>query len=297
MQGSRESKTIQKSNKSRQKRLIILLNLVLLIIIFIIVLMVFGLDNDLVVTKYSLESEKISEPLKIVYLSDLHSCYYGEDQEDLVDTVIAQEPDVILWGGDIVDDDFVNLNPQNAYIAMRRLAEVYPSYYVSGNHELWSWQIDSITSMIERIGVEVLSAESVELTAEIILHGIDDPDIDYYKLSSSETLDYDEQLDAISDIDQDKFNILLAHRPERIEEYAELAVDLTISGHAHGGQWRLPGINFGLFSPNQGLFPKYTSGFYEYEEMKLLVGRGLSRESTSIPRIFNPPEVIVLILS
>jgi predicted MPP superfamily phosphohydrolase len=105
---------------------------------------------------------------------------------------------------------------------------------------------------------------------------------------------YGAQLENLSGIGSGEvFSILMSHRPERMEELLPLAPDLVVSGHAHGGQWRLPGLlENGLLSPNQGLFPKYTNGEYFFGETELIVSLGLARESTIIPRIFNRPEVV-----
>ena len=100
-----------------------------------------------------------------------------------------------------------------------------------------------------------------------------------------------------SQVEPETFSVLLAHRPERIEAYLESPFDLVVSGHAHGGQWRIPGILNGFIAPNQGLFPQYAGGQYDFEDAALIVSRGLARESTRIPRIFNRPEVVVIDLT
>lgn len=100
---------------------------------------------------------------------------------------------------------------------------------------------------------------------------------------------------ASSDIDPRAFTVLLAHRPERIDKYAATGdFDLVVSGHAHGGQVRIPGLINGLFAPNQGFFPKYAGGQYEVDGTTLVVSRGLARESTRIPRVFNRPELVLV---
>jgi len=98
----------------------------------------------------------------------------------------------------------------------------------------------------------------------------------------------------LQDEPKEQFTLLLSHRPERIEDYLGYPFDLILSGHAHGGQWRLPGIVNGLYAPNQGLFPKYAGGRYDFEDTAFLVSRGLARESTKIPRVFNRPELVVV---
>ncbi|MGX8705934.1 MAG: metallophosphoesterase, partial [bacterium] len=92
----------------------------------------------------------------------------------------------------------------------------------------------------------------------------------------------------------ESYAVLLAHRPEYAELYAECGFDLVLSGHAHGGQWRVPGLLNGLFAPNQGLFPKYTGGVYQIDDTTMVVSRGLARESTRVPRFYNRPELVIV---
>ncbi|MDE5792514.1 MAG: metallophosphoesterase, partial [Oscillospiraceae bacterium] len=90
------------------------------------------------------------------------------------------------------------------------------------------------------------------------------------------------------------YKILLSHRPELFEDYVTANFDLVLAGHAHGGQWRIPVILNGLYAPDQGLFPKFAGGFYQKENTTMIVSRGLARESTRIPRIYNQPELVVI---
>jgi predicted MPP superfamily phosphohydrolase len=117
--------------------------------------------------------------------------------------------------------------------------------------------------------------------------GIDDPSIGRFN--------FDRQLEnAFDSVDSNLYTILLSHRPERFQQLSEYECDLILSGHAHGGQWRIPFILDGLIAPNQGIFPKYTSGTHTLNDTKMIVSRGLARESTRIPRVFNPPELVVI---
>jgi predicted MPP superfamily phosphohydrolase len=136
-------------------------------------------------------------------------------------------------------------------------------------------------------GVNVLQGDcrSIGVNGNTITFcGVDDPDSDVYESHLKRVCDQ---------ITEEGFHVLLAHRPERIEEYLECPFDLILSGHAHGGQWRLPGIINGLYAPHQGLFPKYAGGRYDFEDAVFVVSRGLARESTKIPRMFNRPELVV----
>lgn len=248
----------------------------------LVLLLILALDNRLVVRRYEIETDKLTEDVRIAVVSDLHSCAYGENQRELLDAVAAEAPDLVLLPGDIVDDV---LPEDNAWTVLEALAESWPCCYVTGNHEWWSGEAERICRDIEALGIHVLRGESVDISVKdqtLIVYGIDDPD-------SGE-----DQLSALSPTAGDGYAILLAHRPERIAEYRQYPFDLVVSGHAHGGQWRIPGILNGLYAPNQGFFPAYAGGCYDVDGLAFVVSRGLSRESTRIPRLFNPPELVVL---
>ena len=248
-----------------------------------------GLDTRLAVRRYRVESGKLERNVRMVFLSDLHSCEYGPEQRALLELVARQEPDVILLGGDWVDDDFGHRPPELAYEAARGLVEMAPTYYVCGNHEIWSGYGEDLKREIAGCGVTVLAGDEVVLGEEIRLFGMDDPAV------GEET--WEAQLaEGRRRLEESRFSILLTHRPERVEEYG--GFDLILAGHAHGGQWRLPGLINGLYAPDQGWFPAYAGGRYDLEQGNvMIVGRGLSRESTRVPRFFDRPEIVVVELA
>ena len=120
-----------------------------------------------------------------------------------------------------------------------------------------------------------------------------------YKKAKLEKLNtFDQQLDALKAQAQEaNFTILLTHRPELFERYVARGFDLVLCGHAHGGQWRIPGVLNGLLAPNQGLFPPYAGGRYERGNTTMIVSRGLAKETTFVPRILNPPELVVVTIT
>lgn len=265
-----------------KKRLILLTALAVLLL-----LLVLALDSRLAVRTYTLETDEVTAPVRLAVVTDLHSCAYGENQEELASAVLNldPQPDGVLLVGDIVDDQ---LPEENAWTAVSRLAEFYCCFYVTGNHEWWSGEAERICREMERLGVTVLRGQSVSLSTSqgqtVEVCGIDDLDSDA-----------EGQLEQVGNsVNEDTFTILMAHRPEMIDEYRKYPFDLVVSGHAHGGQWRIPGLLNGLYAPNQGLFPQYAGGQYDWEETTLVVSRGLARESTRVPRLFNRPEVVVL---
>lgn len=258
----------------------------LVLLLLLVVTAVRALDTSLSVRTYEIESEKVTEGVRVALITDLHCCDYGEGQRELLDAVEARQPDIVLLAGDIIDDDR-SLSWERGYATVEALAKQWPTYYATGNHEFWTNEVDGVCNQLERRGVTVLRGESVSV-AGLTVCGIDDPDV-------GET-QWQGQLSKVSgELDSASFSILISHRPERVEDYIGKGFDLVVSGHAHGGQWRLPGIINGLIAPNQGLLPKYAGGQYALEDgTDMVVSRGLARESTWVPRIFNPPELVLI---
>lgn len=252
-------------------------------------------DTRLTVRHYTISSEKLTGTVRMLLITDLHSCEYGDSQSGLIEAIARQNPDVILLGGDICDD---LLPHDNVEALLKGIARRYPCYYVTGNHEYWSRDIGTILDLFRSYGVTVLDGSCKALTVKgqrIRLCGITDPDATKYTDSA---IDVQEQLNRLRPETQSKdFTILLAHRPELIEAYADCGFDAVLSGHTHGGQWRLPGVVNGLLAPDQGLFPRYAGGIYTVDHTVLVVSRGLAKESTRIPRIFNRPELVTVELT
>lgn len=279
-------------HKTRHLRFMVGIPIIILVQALILV---FGCNSSLSVSYYDVETDKINGQIKAVLVADLHSCYYGEGQMELINAIDGEDPDAILLSGDIFDDDMLK---ENTVEFIKGVSGNYPCYYVTGNHEFRGGKADDFKAILESYGVKVLEGTSdiLELGGDKIrICGIDDPETDRYP---SRSMPYTEQLNRLSEelTDDGLFTILLSHRPERISQVLPLKPDLVLAGHAHGGQWRLPILlENGLLAPNQGLFPKYTNGEYFFGDTELIVSRGLARESTRlVPRIFNRPEIVVI---
>ena len=263
--------------------------LITLLTAIIILLVIAAFYNRLTVTEYNICSDKISKTVKIVFLTDLHSCKYGKSQQELIERIDEQNPDIIMMSGDIMDDVLPDIRTIEF---LEGIKNKYPCYYVTGNHEIWSGRVEEQKNMFRSYGVVVLEGDCADIVVNeqnLSICGIDDPVI-------GKDI-WDKQWENISSIiNPERYCILLSHRPELFEDYyADYDFDLALTGHAHGGQWRIPLIlKNGLLAPHQGLFPKYTNGIYERNKTKMLVSRGLARESTRVPRIYNPPELIVI---
>ena len=226
---------------------------------------------------------------RLAVLTDLHACFYGEGQADLLSAVAEQSPDLVLLGGDIVDDD-PGMPEERALETVEALAARWPVYYVTGNHEFWTGRVEEVKDRLRARGAVVLEGvcRTVEAAGQTIqVAGVDDPAVGEAAWRAQLSA-------AAAGVDGEHFSLLLTHRPERVEDYAGLGFDLILAGHAHGGQWRLPGLINGLIAPDQGLFPRYAGGRYRLGESVLLVSRGLARESTRVPRLFNRPELVVV---
>lgn len=278
--------------------------LLLIISALLLVLLAAALDCRLIVRHYRVEAAAIATPLRLALITDLHSCRYGENEQQLAAAIDKELPDIVLLGGDIFDD---KIPDDNTAALLQSIADQYPCYYVTGNHEYWAGQAAFTTKMqiLAAYGVKRLSGTTEELTINgqtITICGADDPD-SYRIVKNARPADglaaFQQQLANIAPNDMNKHNytILLAHRPEYFALYAEQGFDLALCGHAHGGQWRLPGLINGVYAPNQGLLPKYAGGLYQQRRTTMIVSRGLARESTRIPRLFNRPELVIIDLT
>ncbi len=284
----------------RRKRRIIP---IIIAAVVLLLLTLSALDVRLRVVSYTVTDGRIETPVRIVLITDLHSCKYGEGQKKLLDAIDAQKPDLILLGGDIFDDDLPN---DNTLTVLKHVSERYRCFYVSGNHEYWYEDPEALLDTVRDLGIPILhgTCETVSVGQTTLnLCGIADPACAEIGLDENATEQRKaareavtaEQLQSAKDAAEDGYyTILLAHRPELIETYAQYGFDLVVSGHAHGGQVRIPGLVNGLFSPGEQWFPKYAGGEYRVEETLLIVSRGLARESTAAPRIWNRPELAVI---
>lgn len=263
---------------------------ILPVLAILVALALIALDERLILRTYTVASPKLTAEVRLAVVTDFHS---SDNADDVVAMVASCAPDAVLLVGDLFDDDTQNRPPERTLSLMRQLSAQYPCYYVSGNHEAWTGEMDALYQQTEEAGVTVLRMSSGVLTVRgqrIALCGIPDP----YEMVFSGAPDTEEQLrQALEDVDSADFTVLLAHRPELLAKYAQFPLDLVVSGHAHGGQVRIPGVLNGLYAPNQGWFPKLAGGAYTQDGTTLIVSRGLAVR-TWLPRIFNRPEVVLM---
>lgn len=263
---------------------------ILPVLAILVALALIALDERLILRTYTVASPKLTAEVRLAVVTDFHS---SDNADDVVAMVASCAPDAVLMVGDMFDDDTADRPTERTLSLMRQLSAQYPCYYVSGNHEAWTGEMDALYQQTEEAGVTVLRMSSGVLTVRgqrIALRGVPDP----YEMVYSGAPDTDEQLrQAMENVDSADFTVLLAHRPELLAKYAQFPLDLVVSGHAHGGQVRIPGVLNGLYAPNQGWFPKLAGGAYTQDGMTLIVSRGLAVR-TRLPRIFNRPEVVLV---
>lgn len=253
-----------------------------IIIGWLLILAAVALDEGITVPRYKINSDKIKKPLRIVLLTDFHSSSYGKNQQVLTDVIDEQAPDIILLAGDIAENV---RNHKHTEELLEQIAGKYPCFYTVGNHEEWSGECGKIKEMFRSYGVTVLEGDSEILDFEgqkIRISGADNSlPLEQYKACCEAAGD-------------DIFTVFMSHRPDHVDMYSGRGFDLVVSGHAHGGQVRIPHILNGLYAPNQGIFPKYAGGRYTLADGKteMIVSRGLCKNI--FPRVFNPPEVVVI---
>ncbi len=228
----------------------------------------------------------------VAQISDLHNTELGKDNGRIIGLLEEASPDIIVMTGDLIDSRRTDIDTALAFV--NQAVKIAPCYFVTGNHESRIGGYSELKQGLEAAGVTVLDGRCVGIEkdgASITLAGYDDPSFK----SKTDSAKYSE----IADIElkklqvaQKDFVVLLAHRPELFEVYARHKVDLVFSGHAHGGQFRLPFVG-GLYVPNQGLFPEYDSGIYVSGDTQMMVSRGLGNSIMPI-RINNRPEVVAV---
>ncbi|MBQ6019828.1 MAG: metallophosphoesterase [Clostridia bacterium] len=235
----------------------------------------------------------------IVQISDLHDESFGENNETLLRLLSEAKPDLIAITGDIADGNRMAL--EHALALIPEIVKVAPCYFAAGNHEsgIGEDNYRLLEQTMNDAGVTILSDEYIYLSrgdGRIVLAGLQDP----YFVSEHRVFGKKgygvirEKLESLA-LPRDEYTVLLSHRPEVFELYVEYGVDLALTGHAHGGQIRLPLLG-GLIAPHQGLFPKYDAGMYEKDGTQMYVNRGLGNSRLPL-RINDRPEIAVIRLT
>ena len=244
------------------------------------------------VTHYTVASDRLPQAFnhfKIVVVSDFHNAEFGKENDTLIKLIEKEKPDIIAFTGDLVDSRRTDI--ETADDLVRNLAEIAPCYYVTGNHEArLGEQYQKLEKILLEENVVVLHDRYTELTRnneKILIAGLDDPNFTDINSAVHNSI-LETKLDGMNL--SDSYFVLLSHRPEAFEAYTSAGADLVLSGHAHGGQFRLPFIG-GIAAPNQGLFPKYDGGMYSENHTTMIVSRGVGNSIIPV-RINNRPEIV-----
>ena len=277
-----------------KKKKFIFLAIAAAVLVALVIWIAWG-NTALELNTYTISSSKLPQSFdgyRIAHVSDLHNAEIGKENGKLLTMLRDAGPDMIPITGDLIDSR--NTDIEVALQFVREAVKIAPCYYVTGNHEARVNEYGELKAGMEAAGVTVLEDAKAEISLEgktITVIGVNDPSYQTdYLFGDSETV-MNTRLEELHTED-DGFTILLSHRPELFATYAEHNVDLVLSGHAHGGQFRMPFIG-GLVAPNQGLFPEYDAGIYTEGNTNMLVSRGIGNSILPF-RINNRPEVILV---
>ena len=252
-------------------------------------------NTALIVNEYEIVSDRIPEAFsgfRIAQVSDLHNAEFGEGNEKLIELLSQTDPDIIVITGDLIDSRHTDIEIALGFA--RQAIKLAPVYYVSGNHEARVREYEDLKMSLVEVGVIVLEDQKVQIKRDgesIYILGIDDPSFqEDYLFGDSGSV----ARQAIENLqnESDGYTVLLSHRPELFDLYVDTGMDLVLTGHAHGGQFRLPFVG-GLVAPNQGFFPKYDAGQFTENTTTMIVSRGVGNSIIPL-RFNNRPEIVLL---
>ena len=264
-------------------------------IVIILLLWILWNNTALRLSTYSIESERIPDEFsgyRIAQVSDLHNAKIGRNNEPLLSLLQEIDPNIIAITGDLIDSRKTDVEAALEFAA--EAVKIAPCYYIAGNHEARITDYTSFKEELAALGITIMDEAAVTLTvgsASIRLLGIEDPSFQTDYLHGDSESVISKKLQTLTE-DDNRFQILLSHRPELFLTYSQYNVNLVLSGHAHGGQFRLPLIG-GLYAPNQGFFPKYDAGIYTDGETQMIVSRGIGNSIIPL-RINNNPELVLI---
>jgi predicted MPP superfamily phosphohydrolase len=257
---------------------------VLAAIVVLYLLLNIGGKYHVVTRAYEISDPRIARETRICVLSDLHNARYGANQSRLLLAVAQAKPDVVLLLGDLFDQHGSNANTT---ALIRELSSRYTCYFVMGNHEYKTKKIQQVITQIHAAGIPILAGTSVRLDSNVRIFGVDDG-------MAGKLKQLRQIRQAGSERNDTEYSILAIHVPNGVQSYLPYGFDLMLSGHTHGGQIILPGLLNGLYAPGQGFFPKFAGGRYDLDKTTLIISRGLARKPLWLPRVFNPPELVLL---
>ena len=252
-------------------------------------------NQGLRATKYRYSSPYLPQAFKgykIVHISDFHNdSHLGRKVAMLTK---AEKPDIIALTGDLFDCRKLNLDAGINLI--RQLVKIAPVYYVRGNHEARIENTDDVTALLESMGATVMENRKIPLERNgdfVTLMGAKDPRFYHSgKKGENGAESFRQRLSKLTENDN-TFKLLLSHRPEFIHTYRNNHIDLALTGHAHGGQFGIPFTDYGVFVPNQGIFPPYAAGMKKLDDTTVVISRGIGNSGFPF-RLFNRPEIVIV---
>ena len=247
------------------------------------------------ITFYQETSEKVSGNIRIAVISDIHNREYGENNEELISDLYTLKPDLILFPGDMVIRDEDDYTPMLKLVSA--LTEIAPCYGVLGNHEserIYYGNDRALPERFENAGLKLLRNSLLEVRVgedTVQLIGVEGT---AYGFEQYGARDFMEE----TDIDPSSYCILMAHIPVLFKaQLSEYSFDLGLAGHVHGGMVKLPLLG-GLYSDEEGFFPKFSGGKYILDKQQtLIISAGLGDSRLFPPRINNTPELVVVDIS
>lgn len=258
--------------------------------------------NSLETEEYTISSDRINSEVKLALISDLHDHTFGEKNEELVQMLKEQEPDLILMAGDIIND--ISKDSHVAVELIEQVKDIAPVYYSLGNQEedYIGRGTSDLLNELKDAGAIVLdeSYQDIQVNGNAIrLGGM----YDYaFALDGNNTTRKKNMRPSLYQFltdfqDTDSYRLMMAHRPDSFifgDAAKTWEIDLVVSGHNHGGQVILPFLG-GIYGGDQGWFPKYVDGVHHFKTVKnMIITRGLGSGEEKLPRFNNKPEVVII---
>lgn len=259
---------------------------------------VMGLDNTLTVADYTIRNEKIQKPVSIAFLSDIHSQKFKKNGEEFLSTVSSLNADVILFGGDIFDKHSSEKELARTFELVKKIKEINENcFFVLGNHDLDCKKDTELKKKVAEMGINVFENGSCVVESkngqQILIGGTDYVHCDNDIPEDDKALEAKKELIAKCE-ETELFSVLLRHVPMKTE--GDEKIDLILSGHNHGGLWRFPHTNAGVAGGGKKIFPRYAHGEYKNGKSTMIVGSGITTETYLLPRLYNVPEIVNVIL-
>ena len=262
--------------------------IIIFIIFIIIVISVIYSYIKIDITNYIIKDKKIDKDIKIIFLSDLHNRNITSKLVDIINNI---KPDIILFGGDMINND--NRDYYN-FLNLYNKIKNYKVYYTFGNHEelMTIEEKEEYFKLLNKTNIKLVNNSRLNITNNIELYGLDN-DIETYLKFGKKGLNCEYITSKLGLVDENKYSILVAHNPLEFDSYIKYKANLVLSGHVHGGLARIPFVK-GILSPDISFFPKYDSGEYKKNKTRMIVSRGLGFSKRIPLRLFNPAEVVVI---